>query len=396
MAQTSTTLADVWELLRATKQQELAPILLSHGVKSIEDIQRLSKAIVESGVDPRKLELLTVTRHSEGTPDRGRWDLPLVRTSKRASLQAALDAALPNNRRRCVEALERDVLANTTKPSVDSKVKTYQAVCLAWQVAPWPISLHSIQCFGASLKEGAYKSSQGFFQAIFTYQRRHLQQEVDPVIRGAARDYTRSIARGLGPSVLNDSFDVSQLADIPIEYGTSPFSMQVAAHGRDVLLLTCWFMLRELELAGCQWSHIYSEKSNVNIMLPVQKNDTAGSLTLRSLRCACRIRIHPLCPVHAARRHLDRLQAHPEFRFQSDFPVVPDDEGKIATKHYMVQFFRRTIEAAGVALTRPDAEGRATERFSGHVCRVSGAQVVQDGHADEPGTVAGQMELHRR
>ena len=33
------------------------------------------------------------------------------------------------------------------------------------------------------------------------------------------------------------------------------------------------------------------------------ENDTAGSLTIRSLRCACRIRLHPLyiCPVHSDR-----------------------------------------------------------------------------------------------
>eukprot|EP00435_Cladocopium_sp_Y103_P049910 s2136_g15.t1 len=356
MAQARTTLADVWDLLRATKQQDLAPVLISHGVRSVEDIESLSETIVASGVAQWKMELLTVAKHRKEPSSRGRWDLPVVRQTKRASFQAALDAALPNNRRRCVEALERDVLANTTKPSMDSKVKTYQAICVAWRVA-WPISLHSVQCFGASLKEGAYKSSQGFFQAIFIYQRRYLQQDVDPVVRSAARDYTRSIARGLGPSVLKDCFDVSRLADIPIEYQISPFDMQAVAHGRDVLLLASWFMLRELELANCKWSHIYIEKSNINVMLPVQKNDTAGSLTMRSLRCACRIRIHPLCPVHAAKRHLERVQAHHEFRFQADFPVVPNESGEIATKYYMVQFFRRTIEAAGVALTRPNNEG---------------------------------------
>eukprot|EP00435_Cladocopium_sp_Y103_P048273 s452_g14.t1 len=201
-----------------------------------------------------------------------------------------------------------------------------------------------------------------------------MQREVETVIRSAARDYTRSVARGLGPSNLKDSFDVSLLADIPVEHMIVPFNMQSASHGRDVMLVASWFMLRELELASCKWSHMYIENSVTNVMLPVQKNDTVGSLTLRSLRCACRIRIHPLCPVHAARRHLDRIQAHSEFRFQADFPIVPNEEGHVTSKHYMVQFFRRTISAAGVALSRPNAEGQETERFSGHVCRVSGAQ----------------------
>eukprot|EP00435_Cladocopium_sp_Y103_P007602 s3351_g2.t1 len=374
MAQDTGQLAGLWQLLRETKQQALAPILLRNGVRSVSDVARLSCQLLEDGVAPWQVELLATVRSQDEPAPPQRWDLPVVRTVKRASLQAVLDAALPNNRRRCLESLERDVLAHSTRRAMDSKVKTYQTICAAWQVEPWPVSVQSIQCFGASLKEGAYKSAQGFFQAVFTYQRRHLQQDVDNVIRSAARDYSRSVSRGLGPSTLKDSFDVGLLTQIPIEAQAHPFSMQSPAHGRDVMLVASWFMMRELELAGCRWSHLWIENPNVNLMLPVQKNDTAGSLTMRSLRCACRVRLHPLCPVHAARRHMDRLRLHPEFRSQVEFPIVPTEEGKVASKHFMVQFFRMTISAAGINLTRPNQEGSETERFSGHVCRVSGAQ----------------------
>eukprot|EP00435_Cladocopium_sp_Y103_P058647 s456_g20.t1 len=314
------------------QQAALAPVLLRNGVRSVDDVTRLSCQLLE-GIAPWQVELLAAAKCQDDPTPPQRWDLPVVRNVKRASLQAAIDAALPNNRRRCLEALERDVLAHTTKPSMDSKVKTYQTICLAWQVEPWPVTLQSVQCFAASLKEGAYKSAQGFFQAVFTYQRRHLQKDVDNVVRSAAKDYTRSISRGLRPSTLKDSFDVGLLAQIPIEYQVSSFSMQSASHGRDVLILASWFMLRELELAGCKWSHLWIESPNVNLMLPVQKNDTSGSLTMRSLRWH-----------------------------------------RCTTWIYMVQFFRMTIAAAGVSLTRPNQDGCETERFSGHVCRVSGAQ----------------------
>eukprot|EP00435_Cladocopium_sp_Y103_P047536 s110_g14.t1 len=367
MAQASPPINEVWRLLRESRQQALAPILVRNGVKSVEDISRLSTQLLDDGAQPWQLELLTSMPHQQQGPcTQPRWDTPVVRQVKRASLQAALDAALPNNRRRCVEALERDVLANSTKPSTDSKVKTYQTICLAWQVEPWPVTLRSIQCFGASLKEGAYKSAQGFFQAVFTYQRRHLQQEVDPVVRGAARDYTRSISRGIGPSALKDSFDVDMLSQIPVDYKTDPFDMQSPAHGRDVMILACWFMMRELEMASCRWSHLYVSGPTINLMLPVQKNDTAGSLTLRTLRCACRIRLHPLCPVHAAQRHINRVRAHSAFQSQAEFPLIPNETGQVSSKHFMIQFFR--------PLTRPNHEGAETERFAGHVCRVSGAQ----------------------
>ena len=195
-AQDSPGLAGVWDLLRATRQQDLAPVLIRHGVRSVDEISSISSELLEEGVAPWKIELLQ-TAGAGDPPDRlGRWDMPVTRQNKRASMQAALDAALPNNRRRCIEALEKDVLAHSTQPSVDSKVRTYLTICQAWQVAPWPVSLESVQCFGASLKEGAYKSAQGFFQAVFTHQRRHHLVEVNAVIRGAAKDYVRSISRG--------------------------------------------------------------------------------------------------------------------------------------------------------------------------------------------------------
>ena len=373
-AQTQSGLAGVWQALRETKQQDLAPHLLRHGVRGIADISSVSAQLMAEGVPPWKLELLAVRGHSDPLPERARWDIPASRPSKRASLQAAVEAAQPNNRRRCLEALERDILANTTQPVFDSKVRTYLTVCQAWQVAPWPITMESLQFFAASMKEGAYKSSQGFFQSVFTYQRRHLQIEVSQLLKGAAKDYARSISRGLGPSSLKDSFDVEALINIGIEHDIQPFSMESPPHGRDLLVVACWFMMRELEVASCQWSHIYIEGTTVNLMLPVQKNDTAGSLTIRSLRCACRIRLHPLCPVHAARRHLQRVRAHESFRAQCDFPMVPDSSGRVPTKHYMVQFFRMIISASGTPTVRPNAEGVDIERFAGHVARVSGAQ----------------------
>ena len=199
--------------------------------------------------------------------------------------------------------------------------------------------------------------------------------EVSAVIRGAAKDYTRSISRGLGPSTLKDSIDVESLAAIPIHcHALEPFSIGSASHGRDLLVVACWYMLRELEVASCRWAHIYPEGCSINILLPVQKNDTSGSLTIRSLRCACRIRVHPLCPKHAAERHLRRVRAHACFRSQSDFPLVPTETGHAPTKHVMVRFFRDTIAATGTPITRPNSEGADVERFSGHVLRVSGAQ----------------------
>ena len=111
-AQSAPGLLGVWELLRATKLQDLAPVLLRNGVRSVDDISRFATDLTQDGLAPWQLELLAA--HGQG-PDpvpKARWDIPAVRPQKRASLQA-LDPAMPNNRRRCIEALEKGILAST-------------------------------------------------------------------------------------------------------------------------------------------------------------------------------------------------------------------------------------------------------------------------------------------
>ena len=60
MAQTTNGLKEVSDLLKQTKQQDLAPLLVSHGVQCVEDIATLAPALTRDG----KIELLTV---SQGT-----------------------------------------------------------------------------------------------------------------------------------------------------------------------------------------------------------------------------------------------------------------------------------------------------------------------------------------
>ena len=120
---------------------------------------------------------------------------------------------------------ESDILANSTKPAVDSKINSYVTLCRAWQVAAWPVSLQSIQCFAASLKEGGYRSAQTYFHSVFSYQRRTLQIEVEGLVKQTAKDYARSIGRGLGPASLKDSFDVDLLASIPPDRSSGSFDI---------------------------------------------------------------------------------------------------------------------------------------------------------------------------
>eukprot|EP00435_Cladocopium_sp_Y103_P067877 s392_g30.t1 len=309
-------------------------------------------------------------------PSATRWDCPKPVEHGRASMAKALEAASVNNRKRALEELDEGVLAATTRPAIDSRVRVYEEICKAWEVASWPITYDSLRCFAASLKRGQYRSANLYFQAIFGHQQRVLTAPVDDFLRQASKNFCRSITRGMGPSRLKDSFDVALLGRLATPGELLAFDPQRVDHAKDVAILASWFMLRELEVASSKFSHLYLSGDVVNLLIPQHKTDQVGSLTLRSLRCACRIRRHALCPFHAAERHLTRVSAHREFRRQALFPLVPDPQGLVMTKADMVDMFRRTIAATGTAVDRPDDRNVLVPRYGGHVFRVSGAQFL--------------------
>ena len=82
-AQTGTGLLGVWELLRATKLQALAPLFVRHGVKDVRDIPAKSSLLAEEGVAPWQLELLSSAGGRTEKPPPDRWDIPTLRAQKR-------------------------------------------------------------------------------------------------------------------------------------------------------------------------------------------------------------------------------------------------------------------------------------------------------------------------
>ena len=153
------------------------------------------------------------------------------------------------------------------------------------------------------------------------------------------------------------------LARVPVAGADEPFDPSVPGHARDVGILASWFMLRELEVASARHGHLQISGTMVTILIPVHKTDQVGSLTSRTLQCACRIRTHALCPFHAASRHLQRVAAQPGFSTSSDHPLVPDGQGLTMSKANMIDMFRAVIAASGEAVERPDDQGVAVPRF---------------------------------
>ena len=380
MAQEDQGLFAVWASLRRHGLQSLAPAVGRVGVRQLSDFRSLAPALLVEGMQTWQIDLLCPdSGESRPEPAVGqvpRWDVPVTRPRHRASLSLALEAASPNNRKRALEELDEALLAASTRPAVDSRVRVYENICKAWGVSCWPVTHESLRCFSASLKRGHYRSAALYFSAVFGHQMRVLTMPVEEFLKQATKGFVRSITRGMGPAHLKDSFDIGLLGRVCQAPGVAPFDPSDVGHIRDVAIVASWFMLRELEVAAARWAHLRLEGSSVSLMIPIHKTDQVGSMTTRTLQCACRVRIHALCPFHAAERHLPRVAAQPAFLSPSDHPLVPDVEGHTMSKSDMIEMFRRVIAASGEATERPDESGDPVRRFGGHVFRVSGAQFL--------------------
>ncbi len=372
----------VWEALRQTGTARHAPLLLRLGVCNPQSIALMGKSLCDEGMPKEDLEkILAWLTPKPGVARVGRMDHPVLwqpssEAGTRASFTLALQAAAPNQRKRALEELERDVVANSTKPSQDSRVRSFLALCTAWEIPAFPLTPECVKAVGASLKAGAYRSPQLYFQAAINHQVRRYGMPVEPYIRAIIKDVNRSIKRGLGPARLKAGFNVYAIATLVDQDDTEPFSFQRLSHVADFILLGAWFMMRELEMSSARDSFLRLEGNEVTMMIPLHKTSIQTSLTSRTLTCACSTQMSPLCPWHSAERHLVRLSQHSAKRPGAFFPLFPGDDGQVVSKYKTNVHLRAALNTAGITTTMQDANGYSHELYGGHSLRVSGAQFL--------------------
>ncbi|CAE7560095.1 bglA [Symbiodinium sp. CCMP2592] len=280
--------------------------------------------------------------------DPGRPDVPRRRVPLRANLRAALDALLPANRKRSVEELRDGYLAETSKGPYASRLKTWMALSYQGKVDPWPVSADTIEALGAAFKKGGYRSAKEYFLAAFRHQEHDLGLEVSPVLRRLAKRAVKSIVRGLPGTRLKEAFPLADLGALVTYRCDLAFDPAAVPHATDVLVLATWFMLREIEIAGALVGDVVLTKHVVTLELPLHKTAQGGErvMTRRSLRCACGLATHPLCPVHAMFRHFARLQK--AGRLRSSAPLFPGASGGTRSKPESLSFLALVLGAAGL------------------------------------------------
>ncbi|CAE7455635.1 setd6 [Symbiodinium necroappetens] len=386
--------AVLWETLRLRGLQDIAPVFVECGVYSVELLHERWDALLRRGVARWQLEFLSAGVEPSRQLSLGgdRQDLPPVRKRKRASLQEALAAAAPDQRQQALRELEGEVLAKSTVGPMESRLAVWKRICLAWDVAPFPLDIQNVRMVGASLKRGGYRSAAQYYAAATSWQQRQLHTPVPQAVRFTIRDCVRSIRRGLGPAELKDSFPVSALAKLVDEASdVYAFDFESPAAAADAMLVGSYYMLREIEMANARSEHLYFKDGLLQMLIPVHKTSTEGELTVRSLACCCQVRRQPLCPWHAGQRHLQRLQILQGVLDKTRIPLFPDTSGRVLSKHQIVDHMRNCISLAGISVTRPDEVGLQVQRFGGHVLRVSGAQ-----HLSLLGLSVEQIQLQGR
>ena len=166
----------LWEVLRQTGLTSLAPVLVKHGALTIPQIKTEASNLLAHGLQQWQLESIITfrTEETQVTQDiPGRPDFPVRYSGKRANIAQAMEAGHPNNRKRSLAQLDADVLARSSNPSQDARLRTYMCLCNIWEVRAFPLDFDNVRAFAASLKAGGYRSASVYFQTICSHQQRH-------------------------------------------------------------------------------------------------------------------------------------------------------------------------------------------------------------------------------
>ena len=281
--------------VQAIGLQRHLPTIAGCGVSRIGDVQSAASSLLAAGVPAQDIEILVTIRPPrqpalapEPLAVPGRPDVPVRRREASASLAAALEAAVPANRKRALDALDAGVLASSSRGPVESRLRTWRRLAEAWAREPWPIDVELVRCLAASFKAGAYRSAQNYFDAAVWFQEAYLHTPVSPLVRKAIRRYVRSATRGLPGANLKDAFPLDAVGAAVAHLDLDAFCFETPAHFVDVLIVATWFMLREIEIAAARLADLHLSEREVCLAVPLHKVAQGGQrdLTRRSLHFA--------------------------------------------------------------------------------------------------------------
>ena len=300
-----------------------------------------------------------------------RTDVPERRSSARASMTAALEAMEPGRRADTLAAIDSNLLAQSTRRAMESRVKMLTALADRGNFPLFPLDAQKLQLIAGALRIGGYRSAGLYLDAALWHQEHRLRVPVSADLRRAAKSITKAALRGLPGSRLKQAFDLADLATlVERDVVAGSFDMNILPHAVDIVVLATWFMLREIEIAGARVKDVEVTPAAVSLDIPLHKTAQGGQqeLTRRSFRCVCSTAAQPLCPRCAADRHVRRLD-----RAEPGAYLFPGAGGQQRTKLETAELFNMVLSAAGFQTIYTDTAGHKRFIFGGHAARVAGA-----------------------
>ena len=305
-----------------------------------------------------------------------RVDMPVVRPFARASREISLQVSLSESwREEAVARLELDMLANSSRNSVESKLKLFREFHEAWfgEVPFWiPVTPSSVIAVGAMLKAGNYSSGANYISAARVHSRDKGHPE-HPLLAHTVRKVVISIERGVGQQKQTSALPLDRFEELPD--GDEPWAKGGPVGTADALTTGSWWLMRELEMASLNVADVVINVQllRVELRLSCSKNDSKAIGKGRTHGCSCRDEAPvKYCPYHTVMRQKERLlRMFPEVEVLADqFPFFPTVEGERMQKHA----FQQCVEIGATMLGLPTRGPRGEVFYTGHVCRRTGAE----------------------
>ena len=232
----------------------------------------------------------------------------------------------PSNDSEALQQVLKETHTATSRKSIQARIVWWESRAKLRGIEPYPLDRDKMKLAAALLKQGRYKSAG---QYLYTIKKSHIERghpwqgAMDMLLN----DLRRSCARGLGGT--------TQAAPLPIDMYTItvPFNYEACANAVEAIMVGCWWMLREIELANLKGSDFRiiagAGCGEAEITIRASKNDSQAAGCKRTLACLCP---SPICPVSMARTLAQGKppQAH----------VVQDAQGCAMSKPTTVQLIK--------------------------------------------------------
>ena len=188
----------------------------------------------------------------------------------------------------------------------------------------------------------------------------------------AFRKSKRAMNRGIGPARQSEALDLGAAFKALENRSSAPVCNRGPVGLRNLLVVGCFWMLRELEISCAKVCHLEVDAVHfwVDWTLPASKTDVRALGKVRRWECVCSGDFTRPCPFHAIVNQLEILRS--SHRGEGSSPLFPTISGGFVDKRHVVTSIEFVARLIGEALTGFGG----VRRFGGHSLRVTGARLM--------------------